>query len=367
MSWTSRALINCAALQHNLNIAKKTAPHSKVLAVIKSNGYGHGITEIAKTLTDADGYAVATIEEAIKVRHIYPQKLILVLQGFLNSVELALFKQYNLHPVIHSLFQIELLEKSKDSKLDFETSYWIKVDTGMGRLGFTSNEYATAISRLEKHLSDKANIILMSHFSNADDLDDAKTGKQITLFNQMTADSEYSKTLANSAGILAWQESHLDWVRAGIMLYGVSPFNTPIDEDNKKTKLKTVMTLESRLIAINNHKKGNSIGYGGGWTCSDDMAIGVVSIGYGDGYPRHATIGTPVLVNGFKATIVGRVSMDMICVDLSSIDDMADVSVGAIVTLWGEQLPIETVAEFSNTIAYELLCQVGKRVEFVYH
>ncbi|MFV2061794.1 MAG: alanine racemase [Gammaproteobacteria bacterium] len=361
MSWTSRALINSAALQHNLSIAKKNAPNSKILAVIKSNAYGHGITQIAKALNDADGYAVATIQEAIKVRELYPDKLLLVLQGFLNLEELKFFQQYNLHPVIHSLFQIELLETSNTVKLDNTTRYWIKVDTGMGRLGFSVSDYAVAITRLEKYLTDinNSNIILMSHFANADDLDDSKTSKQIDLFNQITSHYKYPKTLANSAGIMAWQESHFDWVRAGIMLYGVSPFKIHTDTE----KLQTVMTLESRLIAINFHKKGDSIGYGGGWTCSDDMAIGVVSIGYGDGYPRHATIGTPVLVNGKKTTLVGRVSMDMICIDLSSIDN---VTTGAIVTLWGEQLAIETVAEFSNTIAYELLCQVGKRVEFVY-
>jgi alanine racemase len=359
MSWTSRALINSAALQHNLTIAKKAAPSSKILAVIKSNGYGHGIAEIAKTLTEADGFAVATIPEAIKVRTEHPNKLILVLQGFLNHKELVLFKQYNLHPVIHSSFQIDLLDSSSTTKLDDSTYYWLKVDTGMGRLGFSIDEFDAAVSRLEKYLNDNKNIILMSHFSNADDLDDSKTNKQISLFNKITSNYNYPKTLANSAGILAWQDSHFDWIRAGIMLYGVSPFNIHSDSE----KLQTVMTLESRLIAINHHKKGDSIGYGGGWTCSDDMAIGVVSIGYGDGYPRHATMGTPVLVNGSKTSIVGRVSMDMICINLSSLND---VIVGDIVTLWGEQLAIETVAEFSNTIAYELLCQVGKRVEFVY-
>lgn len=356
MSWTSRALINSAALQHNLNIAKKTATHSKVLAVIKSNAYGHGINEIAKTLHDADGFAVASIHEAIKVRTIHPEKPIIVLQGFLNREELFLFKQYRLYPVIHSTFQLDILESSKNFKLNSETWYWFKFDTGMGRLGFPIDECIASLKRLEKSINNKSNIILMSHFSNADDLDNDTTRNQIKLFNKTVVDYNYPKSIANSAGILAWQESHLNWVRAGIMLYGVSPFN-------KNNNLQTVMTLESRLIAINPHKKGDSIGYAGNWICPEDMLIGVVSIGYGDGYPRHASTGTPVIINGNNAMIIGRVSMDMICIDLRSIENLKP---GSIVTLWGEQLAIESVAEFSNTIAYELLCQVGKRVEFVY-
>ncbi|MFV1985109.1 MAG: alanine racemase [Thiohalomonadales bacterium] len=359
MSWTSRALINCAALQHNLSIVKKTAPNSKVLAVIKSNGYGHGITEIAKTLVAADGFAVATIQEAIKVRAIHQNKVIIVLQGFLNFNELCLVQKYNLHPVIHSNSQIDILESSKDIVLDQSTSYWFKFDTGMGRLGFSVDEYTASLKRLENIINNKSDIILMSHFSNADDPTNETTNRQIKLFNDLVADYNYQKTLANSAGILGWQDSHFDWVRAGIMLYGVSPFN----DYNTKNNLQTVLTLESRLIAINVHKKGDSIGYGGKWICPEDMPVGIVSIGYGDGYPRHAITGTPVLVKGKKTTIIGCVSMDMICIDLRSIDN---VESGTTVTLWGEQLAIETIAEYSNTIAYELLCQIGKRVKFVY-
>jgi alanine racemase len=199
----------------------------------------------------------------------------------------------------------------------------------------------------------------MSHFANADDLTDTKTETQLQLFNEKVADYTYDKSLANSAGILGCSKSHFDWVRAGIMLYGVSPFSIYTTEYN----LQTVMTLESRLIAINSHSKGDTIGYGGTWKCPRDMKIGVVSIGYGDGYPRHAKSGTPVLVSGVQTQLVGRVSMDMICVDLSSVPD---VTLGARVTLLGEQLAIETIAEHSNTIAYELLCQVGKRVDFIY-
>jgi len=358
-SWTSRAIINTAALQHNLKIAQQAAPNSKVLAVIKSNGYGHGIAKIAIILSNADGYAVATIQEAIKVRDVYSDKPIIVLQGFLNNEELRLFKKYKLHPVIHSSNQLSLLENSNDIKLDPNTLFWFKFDTGMGRLGFSETDCSDNLVRLEKIIGNKSNIILMSHFANADDPEDEVTKKQIILFNNITSKYNYSKTLANSAGILAWPDSHHDWIRAGIMLYGISPFNTHNEAEN----LQTVMTLESRLIAINHHKKGDSIGYSGCWTCSKDMNIGVVSIGYGDGYPRHATTGTPVLVNGEKTIIVGRVSMDMICIDLSTLNN---VKLGAIITLWGEQLAIEIVAEFSNTIAYELVCQVGKRVEFVY-
>ncbi len=362
MSWSTRALINCAALQHNLNIVKKTVATSKVLAVIKSNGYGHGIQQVAQALIAADGFAVATIQEAINVRKDHPTKIILVLQGFINLTEFVLFKQYNLQPVIHSVTQLDILESSNDS-LACDTVYWFKVDTGMGRLGFSLDKCIVALARLEKYLNSKSNtasnIVLMSHFANADDPTDDTTNKQIKLFNDAFANYQYDKTIANSAGILAWKESHFDWVRAGIMLYGVTPFN-----DYKQTyNLQTVMTLESRLIAINHHKKGDSIGYGGNWCCPQNMTIGVVSIGYGDGYPRQAKSGTPVMIAGVKTRLVGRVSMDMICIDLTAIEN---IEFGSIVTLWGKGLAIEAVAESANTIAYELLCQVSKRVELVY-
>ncbi|VAW98744.1 Alanine racemase [hydrothermal vent metagenome] len=364
MSWTSRALINCAALQHNLNIAKKTAPNSKVLAVIKSNGYGHGITHVAQSLIAADGFAVASIQEAILVRKNHPSKTILVLQGFIDSRELALFKQYKLNPVIHSKAQLAILEFSGSKALSSDTVYWFKIDTGMGRLGFAADECITSLNRLEKYLNSKSNIILMSHFANADDITDKTTNNQIKIFNDIFLNYNYQKTIANSAGILGWSESHFDWIRAGIMLYGVSPFNNYEQTYN----LQTVMTLESRLIAINHHKKGDTIGYGGGWRCPKDMTIGVVSIGYGDGYPRQAKTGTPVIIAGIKTSLIGRVSMDMICIDLSSIDK---IELGGIVTLWGSDLEgnglaIEEVAGCANTIAYELLCQITKRVELVY-
>ncbi len=360
MSWSSRALINCAALQHNLSLAKKIASHSKVIAVIKSNGYGHGITETAKSLVAADVFAVATIDEAITVRKNHPDKPIIVLQGFLTQDELSLFQQYNLQAVIHSSSQLDILDNTNSLHFSSEINFWFKIDTGMGRLGFSSDNFIKPLNRLEKILKNNFNIILMSHFANADDPTDQKTAQQLTLFNQLVKSHNYKKSIANSAGLLAWQESHYDWVRAGIMLYGVSPFSKNY---KVQQQLQTVMTLESRLIAINFHKQGDSIGYAGNWSCPEDMNIGVVSIGYGDGYPRHAATGTPVLVNGVKTTIVGRVSMDMICIDLRLIDN---VEIGATVTLWGSDLAIEEIANYSNTIAYELLCQVGKRVKFVY-
>ncbi len=360
MSWSSRALINCAALQHNLSLAKKTASNSKVLAVIKSNGYGHGITEISTSLVDADAFAVATIDEAILVRNRHPDKTIVVLQGFLSKDELSLFQQYKLQAVIHTSTQLDILESTNIVDYALEQNFWFKIDTGMGRLGFSSDNFIKALNRLEKILGNNSNIILMSHFANADDPADHKTIQQLNLFKKIIKSYHYKKSIANSAGLLAWQESHYDWVRAGIMLYGVSPFS---QNYKIQDKLQTVMTLESKLIAINIHKQGDSIGYTGDWKCPEDMNVGVVSIGYGDGYPRQASSGTPVLVNGVKTTIVGRVSMDMICIDLRPI---ANVEIGTTVTLWGEHLAIEEVASYSKTIAYELLCQVGKRVEFVY-
>lgn len=353
----TQAVINLVACKHNLSVAKQASPDSKNIAVIKANGYGHGMVEVAKALTDADAFAVARIDEAIKLRQAGITKSILLLEGFFSAEELSLVQQYNLDSVIHTEDQIQLLEESIDEKI----SVVIKVDSGMHRLGFNHKSIKKVKERLEMCSSVEQSMSVMTHFSDADDKHNNKTLNQIETFYKSIEDLSFSEiSMANSAGILGWPQSHAACNRPGIMLYGVSPF---INSTASDRNLKPVMTLSSKLISIKEVKKGESIGYGSTYTCEKDMLVGTVAIGYGDGYPRHAKTGTPVLVNGKRCSLLGRVSMDMICVDL---DHQADAKIGDPVVLWGDGLPVEEIAESADTIAYELLCGVTSRVEFSY-
>lgn len=355
-SHTSQAVIDLCACRHNLNVAKEAAPDSKCIAVIKANAYGHGMVDIAKALTNADVFAVARIEEAISLRQANISTPILLLEGFNSEDELELIQKYNFDTVIHSHHQVQILEQSNIEAINI----FLKVDSGMHRLGFEPGIVASIIEQLEK-CSAVASIKLMTHLANADDKHDDKTMQQIETFYQSIESASNKETsIANSAGILGWPQTHTAWVRPGIMLYGVSPFiNSHADVHN----LKPVMTLSSHLIAIKKLAKGEPIGYGGSYICEKDMTVGIVAIGYGDGYPRHAKTGTPVLVNGQRTRLLGRVSMDMICVDLN---EQANANINDSVVLWGEGLPVEEVAESADTIAYELLCGVTNRVEFIY-
>lgn len=354
---STQALINLSACRHNLSIAKQAAPNSKCIAIIKANAYGHGMIELAKALNDADAFGVARLDEAIALREAGITLPVLLLEGFIDASELNLVHEYKLDSVIHSDEQVRLLEKSNAP----EVTVFIKVDTGMHRLGFNKNDVADIVNRLDKCDCITKPINFMTHFANADDKHDSKTLDQIELFYKTIEDfPENEISMANSAGILGWPQSHATWNRPGIMLYGVSPF---INSTAKDHNLKPVMTLSSKLISIKKLKKGDTIGYGGSYVCDEDKIIGTVAIGYGDGYPRHAKSGTPVLVNGNRCSLLGRVSMDMICIDLSEQDD---AKINDQVILWGEGLPIEEVAESAETIAYELLCGVTSRVEFNY-
>ena len=352
-----KALIDLGACRHNLSIAKEAAPDSKCIAIIKANAYGHGMVEIAKALTDADMFGVARIDEAIQLREAGITVPILLLEGFSSENELNLVRQYKLNSVIHNDSQLNLLEQSTGEKI----SVYLKVDSGMHRLGFNPDDVANIIQRLQQNEYINSSVTLMTHLANADDKQDETTLKQIEVFYKSIEDLSVSETsIANSAGILGWPQSHADWNRPGIMLYGVSPFNK---SNAKVHNLKPVMTLSSQLIAVKKLKKGETIGYGGTFTCEKDMTVGVVAMGYGDGYPRHAKTGTPVLVNNKRCSLLGRVSMDMICVDLS---EQNTAQVNDPVVLWGEGLPVEEVAECSETIGYELLCAVTNRVRFEY-
>ncbi len=334
------------ALQTNLARVRQLAPGSRVLAVIKADGYGHGLVRIARALSGADGFAVARVEEGIQLRRAGIAHRIVVLQGFIDSEEYQAHLAHRLEPVIHSPSQVDVLA-SRPSRL----RPWIKLDTGMHRLGLTLVEFGAAIDRLA-HLQP----VLMTHFSCADEPDNPATTTQMAAFEQATQDLGMARSIANSAAILAWPQSHVEWVRPGLMLYGLSPFR---DRTGPDLGLQPVMTLQSRLIAIKSLQTGDSVGYGKSWTADRPSRLGIITAGYGDGYPREVTPGTPVRIGNARVPVVGRVSMDMLTVDLT---DFPAVQQGSKVVLWGEGLPVEEIAAGAGTIPYTLVCGVTSRV-----
>jgi alanine racemase len=350
------AHIDLTALQHNLKRVQQAAPNSKIMAVIKANGYGHGMLQVAEALSGVDAFAVARLYEAVQLREAGINTDIAILEGFQTVSELEQFAQHNFQAVIHHQFQIEMLEKSH---LQTPLQVWLKIDSGMHRMGVPAETANACWQRLQK-IQVVSNVRLMTHLASADDRRSEQTEQQLDAFKQAIVGIQAETSIANSAGILGWPQSHCDWVRPGIMLYGVSPFIGGWGEDDD---LQGVMSLTSRLIAINHFKRGDAIGYGASWACPEDMPIGVVACGYGDGYPRNVTPGTMVRVNGRRVPLVGRVSMDSICVDLRQ---QPDAEVGDHVLLWGEGLPVEEIAEAASTIPYELLCAVTSRVAFHY-
>ena len=358
MSRAAQAIINTAALKHNLQRVRDAAPDTRVMAVVKANGYGHGITRVAKALQDADAFGVASMEEALQVKDAGIQKPIILLEGMFEASEVNAMQQHRFQPVLHSQYQIDMLfELAKKNPHGIKISVWLKLDTGMNRLGFDEERLTSAYTQLLNNpiVSD---VGLMTHLANADDIEDSTTTTQIQHFEKVASRIEGRQSIANSAGILGWPASHKDTVRPGIMLYGVNPFVTGTAADHQ---LQPVMTFKSSLIAVNKCQQGERVGYGGEWQCPEDMPVGVVAIGYGDGYPRHAPEGTPVLVNGMRVPLIGRVSMDMITVDLRQ---QPDAAVNDEVVLWGDGLPVEEIAKHAGTIAYELLCGVTARVKF---
>lgn len=344
--------IHLPSLVHNLNRVRTLAPNSHIMAMIKANAYGHGLIEVGQALKTADAFGVAFLEEALELREAQLKTRIVLLEGFFNVSELDAAIHNDCDIVIHHTEQLDILERHRLAK---PLNVWLKIDTGMHRLGFDPSLVHTVWKRLS--LIPQVKIFLLSHFIEPDNLSKQTTRRQFELFNHVIEGLSAPRSLANSAGIIAWPETQYEWVRPGITLYGVSPFadKTGLDYD-----LQPVMTLRSELIAIKSLKKGDTVGYGATWVSPDERKIGTVAIGYGDGYPRHAKNGTPVLVNNKIAPLIGRVSMDMIMVDLQ---DQPEAKVGDPVVLWGEGLPVEKVAQCSDTIAYELLCKVTSRVK----
>lgn len=352
MARPTRAVINFDALRHNLAVARQAAPASRLMAVIKANAYGHGLERVAQALPGAQGFGVACLEEAMVIREAGINRPVTLLEGVFEADELLVASQENLTLTLHQPWQLEALAAVS---LPQPVAVWLKVDTGMHRLGFEPEEVAACLQRLAA-MPQVARVGLMSHLACADDRQDARNAAQIARFASLAAGLPNPKTLANSGGLLGWPDSHYDWVRPGLMLYGVSPYP---DTHGGTLGLKPVMTLRTELIAVHEYPAGAEIGYGAAWRCPEPMRVGVAAVGYGDGYPRHAVNGTPVLVNGQSARLIGRVSMDMISLDLRG---LPEARVGDEVVLWGNGLPVEQVARSAGTIAYELLCNVAPRV-----
>lgn len=349
------AQINLSALRHNYRELKLRAGNSQLMAVIKANAYGHGLLEVANALNEAEAFALSCYQEAVALRAAGINNRLVMLEGFHSEQELLECEDAEIEWVIHHPWQVELL---CSPRLQNRVSIWIKIDTGMGRLGIRQKDFAAILATVQGH-SEKIELRgFITHLANADLPADPRTAQQLQLFETLVKEHSGLRSVANSAALCAWPDTHKDWVRPGIMLYGVSPF---ADRCGKEEGLRPVMTLKSRLISIKNLNQGDAVSYGGTWVCPESMPVGVVAIGYGDGYPRHAVSSTPVLIRGVRVPIVGRVTMDMVCVDLRLLPDAA---IGDEVILWGEDLPIEEIAKMSGTIAYELLCQLTSRVKY---
>jgi alanine racemase len=348
-----RAEISAQALNNNLSRLRQIAPNSRVMAVVKANGYGHGLLNVANRLTEADGFGLARLEEALALRVGGIKAKLVLLEGFFRQADLMTLVEYDIETVIHNEVQLDMLESSSLAK---PVTVWLKLDSGMHRLGFTPEQFPQVYARLAACPQVAKPINVMSHFSCADEPDNPITIEQLKVFEALTKNSPGYRTLANSAGTLYWPDSHLDWIRPGIALYGVSPVMGDLGRNHG---LEPAMQLVSQLIAVREHKAGEPVGYGRFWYAKEDTRLGVVAIGYGDGYPRNAPEGTPVWINGRRVPIVGRVSMDMLTVDLGI---AAKDCIGDDALLWGKELPVEEVAEHIGTIAYELVTKLTPRV-----
>ncbi|MDW8324320.1 MAG: alanine racemase [Burkholderiales bacterium] len=345
------ARIDTAALAHNLGVARRLAPGARILAVIKANGYGHGLAHVADALRAADGFAVLTLDEAAGLRTQGYTHPIVLLEGWFHPDELPEIARLRLRPVVHREDQIDLLTKAR---LDHRLDVWLKVDTGMHRLGLPPRRVRAAVERL-RSAAQVGSITLMTHFACADE-PQLGVQAQLDCFRGATEGLKLPVSLANSAALMRYPQTHADWVRPGLMLYGASPF---AEHNGEGLGLLPAMTLSSAIIAVQRVRKGEGVGYGAAFVAPRDMDVGVVACGYADGYPRHAGTGTPVLVEGRPTRTLGRVSMDMLAVDLSAVPG---AHVGSPVQLWGPGLPVERVAAAAGTVAYELLTAIAPRV-----
>ena len=352
-----QAHIDISALEHNLQVARRVTG-ARIMAVIKAAAYGHGLLRAAGALNAAEGFALLDINDAVHLREAGFRQVILLLEGFFTTDDLPLVAEYDLACVIHSPHQVAMLDNfPRRGRLQV----WLKANSGMNRLGFAPQEISAVMEKLKAHPAVR-DIALMTHFSNADE--EPGVAAQLEIFNALAAPYRVARSLANSAALLRYPATHADWVRPGIMLYGASPFasGSKGQYSAQELGLRPVMTLHSEIISVRELKAGERIGYGGIFRAESAMRVGVVACGYADGYPRHAPTGTPVLVAGQRTRTLGRVSMDMLSVDLSA---LPDAGIGSGVTLWGAGLPVEEVAAAAGTISYELLCALTTRVPVV--
>ncbi len=353
------ALINLPSLNYNLGIIKKIVGNSKVMAVVKADAYGHGMLQVSKQLKNVDAFSVACINEALELRETGIAKPILALQGYSSSEELFLAIKHKVHVVVHHPEQIKLLQSCKTKNSDL--GVYLKLDSGMHRLGFSVDQFGNALQEIKTCLAPTSEIIFMTHLACADDVNSQTTSEQLNVFDKVIADESYAQSIANSAAIFSTPSSHRDWVRPGLALYGVSPI--PDSENNELLgELQPVMSLRAPIISIKPCLQGAKIGYGGDYSCPRDMVIAIVAAGYADGYPRHLKGSTSITVKGQIAPLVGRVSMDMIAIDLSGIN----AQVGDEVELWGTDISVVDVANTAETISYELLCTAGNAVNKKY-
>jgi alanine racemase len=354
-----RAVIDCLAFKHNIKIAEQLAPNAKVLVVIKADAYGHGLLEMAHSAGDDATLAVATAEEAKRLIDGGVKNTIWVLEGPFSEACLALSVKHSIVWVLHSFWQFDLLKKYQAAA---KIVVCLKFDTGMHRLGFLENEVCEAVSELGRlpRLELKA---CMSHFAGSDWPDSELVYQQIQRFDALIKANnlgDISQSLSNSGGVLFYDQAHRDWIRPGIMLYGAMPHENQRAQD---CDLQPVMRFESAVMSLKSIQKGESVGYGSTWTAEKASVIAIVAVGYGDGYPRHAPNGTPAVVSGQIASLAGRVSMDMLAIDVTGLEG---VSIGSPVELWGKYVSVDQVAALSGTISYELLTGVTSRVPRVY-
>ncbi len=353
MTGLIRARVERAALQANLRTIRACAPASRVMAVVKANAYGHGLLSTALALAEADAFAVARLEEGVALREAGVRRPVVLLEGVLDARQLAEAARLELDLVVHQELQIALLEAFRGPP---RLALWLKVDTGMNRLGFRPQEFRGAWQRLRRLQPESSRLRVLTHLAGADEEDGSYTAEQLGRLQPLIAGLDVELSIANSAGILAQPQALAAWVRPGLALYGVSPFAGRL---GSQFGLRAAMTLESTVIAVREVAAGERVGYGGTWRAPRRSRLAIVAAGYGDGLLRSLPSGAPVLIGARRAPLAGRVSMDMIALDVT---DLPPVSVGDRAELWGTGLPVEELAAAARTIPYELLCAVSQRV-----
>ncbi|HNR91556.1 MAG TPA: alanine racemase [Dokdonella sp.] len=356
MSRATSATIHLGALRHNLARLRSLAHDAKVMAVVKADGYGHGLERVARALSAADAFGVACIADGQRLRASGVRQRIVVLSGIDEPADIAEMHRLDLESAVHHAAQIDWLAADRDPR---PLRVWLKLDSGMHRLGFAPHEARAAYQRLRALSNVDPAIGLMTHFANSDAFGDAQTAQQIDVFAATFAGLAGERALSNSAAVLGWERARGDWVRPGGLLYGISVIEGRSAAD---LGFRPAMTFASKLVAINRVARGEPVGYAATWHCPEDMDVGVIQVGYGDGYPRSAATGTPVLVGEARVPIIGRVSMDLVTVDLRA---APQARIGERVVLWGEGLPVEEIAAHAGTIGYELTCGMTRRVRFL--